>query len=121
MSDFAPEFTASASFSDGGSGALVFTALPSVGVAAVVFPFFKGDPGPMGPPANVIPTWDYYVINWTTAPAQVGTTAAGAVWSHTLSGTTRYRLVPSPYVAAQDGFYATWNGSVLSSPIVFRG
>lgn len=49
MSEFVPEFTASAQFTGGGSGPLVYTALPATGVAAVVFPFFKGDPGPMGP------------------------------------------------------------------------
>ena len=76
------------------------------------------------PPANpsgVITTWDYYVTNWTTPPTQAGTTAAGAVYSYTLTGVTRHRLVPSPYVAAQDAFYSAWDGAVLSGLIVSRG
>jgi hypothetical protein len=77
--------------------------------------------GPAGPPANVIPTWNYYAINWTTPPAQLGTTAAGAVYGYTLSGTTRYRLVPSPYAASQDAFYSAWDGITLSGLIVARG
>ena len=80
-----------------------------------------GPAGPQGPPGTGSITWDFYATNWTTAPTQVGTTAAGAVYSYTLSGTTRYRLVPSPYLAAQDTFYSTWDGSALSGPIVSRG
>ena len=81
-------------------------------------PFFKGDQGPAGEAPT---TWDYYAANWTTPPAQVGTTAAGAVYSYTLTGVTRHRLVPSPYVAAQDAFYSAWDGAALSGLIVSRG
>ena len=48
MSDFLPEFTASARFTADGFGALVFDAVPAAGIAAALAPFFKGDPGPPG-------------------------------------------------------------------------
>lgn len=47
--DFVPSHTASAEFSGGESGPLVFTAVPTVAISAVVAPFFKGDPGVAGP------------------------------------------------------------------------
>lgn len=52
MSDFLPAFTASANFSGGTGGALVFGSVPSAGLAATLTPFFKGDkglPGEQGP------------------------------------------------------------------------
>ena len=66
-------------------------------------------------------TWEYYVSNWSVEPAQVGTVAAGAVWSYTLGGVTRFRLVPTTYSASQDAFYTTFSGGVLSGFIVSRG
>ena len=66
-------------------------------------------------------SWNYLSSNWTTAPVQVGTTAAGAVYSYTLSETTRYRLVPSIYAAAQDAFYSNWDGTNLTGFIISRG
>lgn len=70
-------------------------------------------------------TWDYLATNWTAAPAQLGTATvsgqAGAVFSYTLSGTTRYRFVPDTYSAALDGFYSAYAGGVLSGLIVSRG
>lgn len=69
----------------------------------------------------VILSWDFLACNWTTAPAQIGTTAAGSVWSYTLRGVTRFRLVPEPYAASGDAFYTTFTGGVLSGLIVARG
>lgn len=69
----------------------------------------------------VILSWDYLACNWTTAPAQVGTVASGDVYSYTLGAVTRYRLVPSTYSAAQDAFYSTFSGGVLSGLITTRG
>ena len=66
-------------------------------------------------------SWEYYATNWTTAPSLAGSTAAGDVYAYTLSGTTRYRLVPTTYSAAQDAFYSTFSGGVLSGLIVTRG
>ena len=80
-----------------------------------------GPAGPQGDPGISSTTWDYYAANWTTPPTQAGTTAAGAVYSYTLTGVTRYRLVPSPYVAAQDAFYSGWDSAALSGLIVSRG
>ncbi len=89
----------------------------TAGLTLQLAPFFKGEKGEQGAPT----TWGYYAVHWATTPAQVGTTAAGAVYSYTLGGTTRYRLVPSPYVAAQDAFYSAWDGAALSGFIVSRG
>ena len=66
-------------------------------------------------------TWEHLVTNWSTAPAQAGTVAAGAVYAYTLGGVTRYRLVPTAYSAGQDAFYANFTGGVLSGLIVSRG
>lgn len=66
-------------------------------------------------------TWDYYATNWTEQPALLATIASGNVYSYTLRGITRYRLVPSPFLAANDVFYSSWNGSALSGLIVARG
>lgn len=104
-------------------GSIEFTPA-TAGLTLQLSQFFKGEQGPPGPPgpAGEAPTtWGHYAVHWTTAPAQVGTTAAGAVYSYTLSGTTRYRLVPSPYAAAQDAFYSAWDGAALSGLIVSRG
>ena len=66
-------------------------------------------------------TWEHLVTNWSTAPTQAGTVAAGAVYAYTLGGVTRYRLVPTAYSAGQDAFYANFTGGVLSGLIVSRG
>ena len=66
-------------------------------------------------------TWEHLAANWTSAPAQVGTVAAGAVYAYTLGGVTRYRLVPTTYSAALDAFYTTYSGGVLSGLICSRG
>lgn len=69
----------------------------------------------------LILSWDFLVTNWSSQPSQIGTTAQGSVFSYTLNGVTRYRLVPTSYVANQDIFYSNWDGSSLSNPIVARG
>lgn len=66
-------------------------------------------------------TWDYFATNWTAAPSQAGIVAAGDVYAYTLGGVTRYRLVPSVYSAAQDAFYSSFSGGVLSGLIISRG
>lgn len=66
-------------------------------------------------------TWDYFAANWTAAPSQAGIVAAGNVYAYTLGGVTRYRLVPSVYSAAQDAFYSSFSGGVLSGLIISRG
>jgi len=70
---------------------------------------------------SIVSTWDYYAINWSTAPVQVGTTLAGDVYSYVLGATTRYRLVPTVYNPVNDSFYLTFTGGVLSNLIVSRG
>lgn len=69
----------------------------------------------------VILSWDYLAANWSTAPVVVGSVAAGSVYSYVLGGVTRFRLVPTTYSAAQDAFYTTFMGGVLSGLIVARG
>jgi len=68
-----------------------------------------------------VKTWEYYAINWSNAPVQVGTTLAGAVYSYILGATTRYRLVPTVYNPVNDSFYLNFTGGVLSDLIVSRG
>jgi hypothetical protein len=66
-------------------------------------------------------TWSFYSTSWSVEPALVETIGAGDVYSYTLDGTTRYRLVPDPYDPTQDAFYTTFSGSVLAGLIVTRG
>lgn len=68
--------------------------------------------------------WGYYSLNWSVEPALVGTATtpvAGDVYSYTLKGTTRYRLVPTTYDPTQDAFYSSYSGSTCSGLIVMRG
>ncbi len=82
----------------------------------------QGDPGPQGPQGDPAPlSWEYFAANWSVSPSQVGTPPAGVVYSYTLSGVTRYRLVPTVYDPTQDAFYSTFTGGVLSGLIVSRG
>ncbi len=48
MTDFLPEYKANAVFTGGTGGALVFGEIPSVSLAAQLFPFYKGDKGDKG-------------------------------------------------------------------------
>ena len=75
--------------------------------------------GIQGPAAPV--TWSFYKDHWSSIPTTAGTTAAGSVLAYTLDGVTRYRLVPAPYDPAQDAFYTTFTGGVLSGLIAARG
>ena len=79
------------------------------------------DAGSQGEPGTTPLTWDYFAANWTAAPSQAGIVAAGNVYAYTLGGVTRYRLVPSVYSAAQDAFYSSFSGGVLSGLIISRG
>ena len=65
--------------------------------------------------------WNYLVTVWTEPPFWVSTIAEGSVFNYTLNGITRFRLVPDPYGAAQDAFYTTFAGGVLSGLITTRG
>lgn len=65
--------------------------------------------------------WSYYATNWSTPPIQAGSLPSGSVLAYTLAGVTRYRLVPAPYVAANDAFYASFDGTALGGLIVARG
>lgn len=61
-------------------------------------------------------------IDYVTWPsAEAGTVAAGAVRSHTRGGVTVFRLIPSNGNPAQDAFYTTFTGGVLSGLITTRG
>lgn len=66
-------------------------------------------------------SWIDYASQWSSEPSEIGSTADGTVFEYTLDGTTRYRLVPDPYDAAQDAFYADWDGTTLSNLIITRG
>lgn len=67
-----------------------------------------------------ITNWTSLSTRWDTEPALVSTIAEGDVYTYTLDGTTRYRLVPDPYSAENDAFYATFSGGVLSDLITKR-
>lgn len=64
--------------------------------------------------------WTDLVTRWDAAPTQAATIAAGGVFAYVLDGTTRYRLVPSPYSPAGDAFYATFTGGTLSGLLARR-
>lgn len=72
-------------------------------------------------PAQALPTWSYYATTWSASPEFVASVAGGDVYAYTLSGVTRYRLVPEPYNAASDAFYSSFSAGVLSGLIVSRG
>ena len=74
-----------------------------------------------GAPADPPLTWDYLVQNWSVEPALNAVITGGTVYNYTLSGVTRYRLVPDPYTATSDQFYSDFNGTTLSGLIVARG
>jgi hypothetical protein len=65
--------------------------------------------------------WTSLSTQWSVEPSQIGTTVDGDVYEYTLLGTTRYRLVPSPYDPTLDAFYADWDGTDLSNLIISRG
>jgi hypothetical protein len=65
--------------------------------------------------------WTDLVTRWDSPPTQAATIGSGSVFAYVLDGTTRYRLVPSPYSAAGDAFYATFGGGVLSGLLAARG
>ena len=74
---------------------------------------------------NLPLTWDFLAAKWSVPPAEVGTATvsgqSGVVLSHALEGVTRFRFVPGVYSAAQDAFYSTYSGGVLSGLITSRG
>lgn len=70
---------------------------------------------------NAPRAWIDYAAQWSSEPSEIGSTANGAVFEYTLDGTARYRLVPDPYDATQDAFYADWDGTTLSNLITTRG
>lgn len=65
--------------------------------------------------------WTYYATTWSTAPSVNSAIAGGIVYNYTLSGTTRYRFVPTTYDPTTDAFYSTFSGGVLSGIIIARG
>jgi hypothetical protein len=72
-------------------------------------------------PGDLALTWAALATTWDSPPTPAATIAAGAVYSYARGGVQRYRLVPSPYVAAQDAFYSDFDGTDLSGLIVARG
>lgn len=70
---------------------------------------------------NTLLVWDYLAANWSVEPTELATISEGVVWEYTLDSTTRYRLVPTPYDATEDAFYADFDGTNLTNLIVTRG
>lgn len=65
--------------------------------------------------------WIYLKEKWDAPPTLNATISSGDVYNYTLGGVTRYRLVPEPYVAANDAFYTGFDGTTLSGLIAARG
>jgi hypothetical protein len=65
--------------------------------------------------------WRDYVTQWDVPPSLDGNLPGGSVYSYQLGGVERFRLVPNPYDAAQDAFYAAFDGGALSGLIAARG
>jgi hypothetical protein len=72
-------------------------------------------------PGDLALTWAALATTWDSPPTLAATIAAGAVYGYARGGVQRYRLVPSPYLAAQDAFYSEFDGTDLSGLIVARG
>lgn len=97
----------------------------------VVLDWSKIQNGPASTPAEIdaavaavgvpVLTWVHLAAEWSVAPAEIGSTAAGAVWQYVAGDVTRFRLVPDPYNATGDAFYTGWDGAALSGLIVSRG
>lgn len=58
--------------------------------------------------------WVDYVSSWDTQPVEI----SSGVWSYIWLGVTRYRTVPTPYLASGDAFYSD---AGLTTLIVARG
>ena len=67
------------------------------------------------------PQWSDYASNWSAAPVETETIAAGTVYTYTYSNGTLYRLVPEPYDPATDAFYDTYTSPNLSGLVSTRG
>jgi hypothetical protein len=81
----------------------------------------QGIQGVQGPTGSTSLDWNYFVTKWSITPTLNTTIISGDIWEYTLSGTTRYRLVPTTYDATQDSFYSTFDGTTLSDLITSRG
>jgi hypothetical protein len=72
----------------------------------------------------VIFTWGELTSAWSVPPALVGAASspvAGRVFSYTLDGVTRYRLVPTNYTPGEDAFYSSFSNGTLSGQLCTRG
>ena len=75
-------------------------------------------------PGAVILAWSYLKDTWSSEPTQVGVATspvAGDVYSYTLAGVTRFRLVPDAYTPAEDGFYSAFSAGACTGLITRRG
>jgi hypothetical protein len=64
--------------------------------------------------------WTQNAMQWKEPPVFLQTIAAGKVYQYTYNAGLKYRLVPSPYNASEDAFYATLSGGSLSGKICQR-
>jgi len=65
-------------------------------------------------------SWISLVTGFSVSPVLNTTISAGRVFTYTYGSTIRYRLVPSPYDATQDAFYANFDGANLTGLIIAR-
>ena len=71
--------------------------------------------------SNLVLTWEYFVLNWSTNPTFNTNITGGRVFDYTLNGVTRYRFIPIPYNATGDAFYSSFDGTNLTGLIITRG
>ena len=71
--------------------------------------------------SNVVENWVNFVNLWTTPPTLNTSITGGDVYNYTNNSITRYRFIPNPYDSNQDTFYASFDGTNLTSPLATRG
>ena len=90
-------------------------------VTAVVTDGAVVDAAIAGAAVFLLMPWVQLAAQWDVPPSLIATIASGDVYEYTYQGTTRYRLVPSPYLATLDAFYSAFDGAALSGLITARG
>jgi hypothetical protein len=91
-------------------------------ITTVEIDVMRGMPGQDGT-SDLTTLWFYLASSWTSEPTVNLTSPAlgGTVYTYIYGSTTYYRHVPSPYDPAEDAFYETYSGGVLSNQIAVKG
>ena len=91
-------------------------------ITTVEIDVMRGMPGADGS-SDLTTVWFYLASSWTISPSINATepSLGGVVYDYTYGSTIYYRHVPSPYDPAEDAFYDTYSGGVLSNQIAVKG